>query len=235
MNVTYSYLYQEDVAQITDAKVPICLLNNATILVTGDAKELLCSYLLSNLVALKKYYDLNLQIFLWPGTDEYFRCECIKNIEKLSSVDKELDYIIDIDRKHTAQLLSYASQHKCRIATISNLTASELVSNTISQIVIRLANLFGVLPTSKNVLTSAISGLVDKMTIDTPDVAIQAISPEKAVIGILKNLLSDKTGHIELIEGTANPCNITKNNPTNALEKYALEVVKVLQRQKDEA
>lgn len=233
-SLRFSYLYQEDVAQIIDAKIPICLLNNKTILISGDANQLLPSYLLSNLITLKKFYNLNMTIYTWPETKVYFGCDCIKGIEKLSDIKDDVDYIIDIDRKHSRELPTFAAKHGSRIAILTSLDSSEdFRMFGESCVTIKTANLFGLLSTQKNLIQSTIEGLVNDVKTLLPDINVKIVTPEKAAIGILKALLSEET-KVELVDGTVNPNNLLLNVVTNDNEKYALEVIKVLKRDKDE-
>jgi len=229
----FSYLYQEDIAQIIDAKIPICLLNNKNILISGDASQLLCSYLLSNLVTLKKFYDLNIGIYIWPNTTEYFGCDCITGINKLSDVKNTVSYIIDTDKRHTRDLINYATRHNARLAFITGLDSSEDVPSGVSHVTVRLGHLLGILPTTKNLVQTTILGIVSDQKILLPDIRVKTVLPEAAAIGILKAVLSDEV-KVELISGTVNPNNILLKTPMNGVEDYALEVVKVLSRYKEE-
>lgn len=238
--IRFSYLYQEDIAQIIDVKLPICLLNNKRILISACAMNLLESYLISNLVTLKKFYELNMEIYVMPPTKEYFGCTCVKSLSSVRDCHEKLDYIINIDsvqNSFTQSLIQRAQDDGARYVHIrlDGQNTQMFMSDALSVSVI---NLFGMLPTENNIIQTVIERLAVGETLDFPNGQFEATSAQYAVNEILKGIFSDEK-NMKIVEGTINPigiveCCLNDKKPKYDLLIKAVETVKLLKREFDE-
>lgn len=182
MKLRSTYLYQEDVAQIIDCELPICMFNNRLILISGSATDLLGSYLISNLVALKKFYDLNFKIIVIPSTKEYFGCSCIKGVDHISDINESVDFIFDLDHLHTEELTQRFSDMVINYVYVTSEQTVPVFNG--NHTIIKYEGLFGLLHTDSNAQTLLENAVKNNM-FDTDKKSYFAMSAEYLIKEIL--------------------------------------------------